>query len=61
MQPGDLVFFSFNSNDKIDHVGIYIGNGQMIHSPKTGDTVKITNINVTYWQQRYVTSRRIIY
>lgn len=61
IQPGDLVFFSFNQDGKVDHVGIYIGNGQMIHSPKTGDTVKITDINVTYWQQRYVTARRIIY
>lgn len=61
MQPGDLVFFSFNINGKIDHVGIYIGNNQMIHSPKTGDTVKITSINVSYWQQRFVTARRMIY
>ncbi len=61
MQPGDLVFSSFNANGKVDHVGIYLGNGQMIHSPSTGDTVKITNINVSYWQQRYVTARRLIY
>lgn len=61
LQPGDLVFFSFNGNNKIDHVGIYIGNGQMIHSPRTGSTVKTVNINVSYWQQRYVTARRIIY
>ncbi|MDD3692623.1 MAG: SH3 domain-containing protein [Oscillospiraceae bacterium] len=61
IQPGDLVFFSFNANNKVDHVGIYIGDGQMIHSPRTGDTVKTTNINVSYWQQRYVTARRLIY
>ncbi|HBT63178.1 MAG TPA: hydrolase [Ruminococcaceae bacterium] len=59
MKPGDLVFFSFNMNNKIDHVGIYIGNGQMIHSPRTGDVVKTTNINVSYWQQRFVTAKRI--
>ena len=47
-------------NGKVDHVGIYIGNGQMIHSPRTGETVKIVNINVSYWQQRFVTARRVI-
>ncbi|HHV50555.1 MAG TPA: SH3 domain-containing protein [Clostridiales bacterium] len=60
LQPGDLVFFSFNQNNKIDHVGIYTGNGKMIHSPSSGSTVKEVNINVTYWQQRYGTARRII-
>jgi cell wall-associated NlpC family hydrolase len=38
-QPGDLVFFG----SPIHHVGIYIGNGQMISAPKTGDVVKIQN------------------
>lgn len=61
LQPGDLVFFSFNQNNKVDHVGIYIGNGQMIHSPSTGSSVKAVNINVSYWQQRFVAARRIIY
>jgi len=32
----------------------------MIHSPSSGSTVKEVNINVTYWQQRYGTARRII-
>ena len=58
--PGDLVFFSFGANGIIDHVGIYIGNGQMIHSPKTGDTVKTTDITTSYWQTRFVTARRLI-
>lgn len=41
LQPGDLVF----SGNPIHHVGMYIGGGQMIHSPHTGDVVKITSIN----------------
>ncbi len=61
IKPGDLVFFSINQNGIVDHVGIYLGNGQMIHSPKPGDTVKTVSINTSYWQQRYVTARRIIY
>jgi cell wall-associated NlpC family hydrolase len=58
--PGDLVFYGFNGDGVINHVGIYIGNGQMIHSPKTGDTVKTTDITTSYWQTRFVTARRII-
>ncbi len=60
LQPGDLVFHSFEGNGVISHVGIYIGGGKMIHSPKTGDTVKITDITTSYWTSRYVTARRII-
>lgn len=60
LQRGDLVFYSFQANGIIDHVGIYIGDGQMIHSPKAGDTVKTTYIGTSYWQTRFVTARRII-
>jgi peptidoglycan DL-endopeptidase CwlO len=40
LQAGDLVFF-----DGLGHVGIYIGGGQYIHSPHTGDVVKISNLD----------------
>jgi cell wall-associated NlpC family hydrolase len=60
LQPGDLIFYSFEGNGVVNHVGLYIGNGQMIHSPKTGDTVKVTNITTSYWTARYVVARRII-
>jgi cell wall-associated NlpC family hydrolase len=40
LQPGDLVFFY----NPVGHVGIYIGNGQMIHAPHTGDVVKIVDL-----------------
>ena len=39
LEPGDLVFF-----DGLGHVGIYIGGGQFIHSPHTGDVVKISSL-----------------
>lgn len=39
--PGDLVFF----NTPATHVGIYVGNGYMLHAPKTGDHIKISSIN----------------
>jgi len=60
LKPGDLVFFSFNQNGIVDHVGLYIGNGKMINSPKTGDVVKTVDITTSYWQVRLVTARRII-
>lgn len=40
LQPGDLVF----SGNPVYHVGMYIGGGQMIHSPQTGDVVKISAV-----------------
>jgi cell wall-associated NlpC family hydrolase len=45
LQPGDLVFFATNTNDPstIHHVGIYIGNGQMIDAPSTGEQVGVHN------------------
>ena len=39
LQPGDLVFFS-----GLGHVGIYIGGGQMVHAPHTGDVVRIASL-----------------
>jgi len=41
LQPGDLVFFG----SPVSHVGIYIGNGQFINAPKTGDVVKISSLS----------------
>ncbi|MGY2064233.1 C40 family peptidase [Blastococcus sp. SYSU DS0619] len=41
LQPGDLVFFY----SPISHVGIYIGNGQMVHAPTSGDVVKVASID----------------
>lgn len=43
LQPGDAIFFG--SHDAPHHVGMYIGHGQYIQSPHTGDVVKISNLN----------------
>jgi cell wall-associated NlpC family hydrolase len=43
MQPGDLVFFANGSSpSSIHHVGMYLGGGQMVHAPRTGDVVKVS-------------------
>lgn len=58
LQPGDLVFYN-TSGSGVSHVGIYTGNGKMIHAPKTGDVVKEVSIhNNSYWTPKYVTGRR---
>lgn len=44
-QPGDLVCYG-------SHIGIYIGNGQMIHAPHTGDVVKIASVYGSPWYRR---------
>ena len=41
LQPGDLVFFY----SPVSHVGMYIGNGQMVHAPTFGDVVKVASID----------------
>jgi peptidoglycan DL-endopeptidase CwlO len=54
LQPGDLVFFN-----GLGHVGIYIGGNQFIHSPHTGDVVKISAMT-GYYSSGYVGARRIL-
>lgn len=58
LQPGDLVFFSVSTPGQINHVGIYIGNGQFINNlPHKG--VVIGDFNSSYWTSHYITGRRI--
>ena len=55
LAPGDLVFF-----DGLGHVGIYIGGGQFIHSPHTGDVVKISSLSDSWYAATYYGARRIL-
>lgn len=57
LQPGDLVFFE--SNGDVHHVGIYAGNGMMIHAPRTGDVVRFQSMETPYYQSEYAGARRI--
>jgi cell wall-associated NlpC family hydrolase len=46
LQPGDLVFFGVGGDpDQIHHVGMYVGSGDFIHAPATGDVVRITSLD----------------
>ena len=61
LQPGDLIFFSSSSGGKyIGHVGIYVGSGQFIHAPHTGDVVKISSLSSSYYSSHYWGARRIV-
>lgn len=59
LQVGDMVFFDTSSQSGPDHVGIYIGNGKMLHAPKTGDVIKITDITGDYYSSRFMGGRRM--
>lgn len=59
LQPGDLVFFN-TSGKGVSHVGIYVGGGNMIHSPSSGKTVSVTSINSSYYSSRFVTAKRVL-
>lgn len=56
LRPGDLVFFK----NPISHVGMYIGDGNMVHAPKPGDKVRIVSININYYKSTYNTARRFL-
>ena len=50
IQPGDLIFYN-----GMEHVGLYIGGGQIIHAPHSGDVVKVSDMY--YWNTSMVASR----
>ena len=57
--PGDLVFFG-SSAYSISHVGIYVGDGQFIHAPHTGDVVKYDSLSGSY-ATRFQGGGRVIF
>jgi cell wall-associated NlpC family hydrolase len=55
LRPGDIVFFS-----GLGHDGIYIGGGRFVHSPNSGDVVKISSIHDSWYRSRWVGARRVV-
>ncbi len=58
LSPGDLVFFN-TQHASFSHVGIYVGDGKFVHSPKSGSSVRTEKMQLRYWQARYDGARRI--
>ncbi len=60
LESGDLVFFRTQGRGTADHVGVYVGNGKFIQSPRTGQDIQITSLSEDYWVRHYVGARRVV-
>ncbi|KMY86228.1 Lipoprotein spr precursor [Candidatus Paraburkholderia calva] len=58
LKPGDLVFFN-TMRRSFSHVGIYIGDNKFVHSPSTGSTIRVDDLDDGYWEKRFTGARRI--
>jgi cell wall-associated NlpC family hydrolase len=58
LKPGDLVFFN-TMRRAFSHVGIYIGDGKFIHSPKPGAQIRVESMSLSYWHGRFDGARRV--
>ncbi len=59
LKEGDLVFFGCGSSN-VNHVGIYVGGGQFIHSPSADKTVRIESLNSGYYAKTYISASRVV-
>ncbi|XTZ36684.1 C40 family peptidase [Salmonella enterica] len=60
LESGDLVFFRTQGRGSADHVGVYVGNGKFIQSPRSGQDIQVTSLSEDYWQRHYVGARRVM-
>lgn len=60
LKPGDLLFFSTFGGNRITHVGLYVGDGKMIHASTPKEGVIITDINTNYYVKNFMTARRVL-
>ncbi|WGK62935.1 C40 family peptidase [Halopseudomonas sp. SMJS2] len=59
LRPGDLVLFS-TGGKRVDHAGIYVGDGRFLHAPSTGGRVRVDELDASYWQRAYASARRVL-
>ena len=57
LTPGDLVFFG--RRGRVDHVGIYLGDGRFVHAPRTGRDVTVSSLEDGYWGHKFLQARRV--
>ena len=60
LAPGDLVFFRFGSAGRVDHVGLYVGDGRFVHAPKAGARVVDVALDAPWFARRYVSAGRVV-
>jgi cell wall-associated NlpC family hydrolase len=58
LRPGDLVFFN-TMRRAFSHVGIYVGDNQFVHAPRSGGRVRIEDLRDGYWTKRFNGARRV--
>lgn len=58
LNVGDLVFFGRNGK-RVDHVGIYVGEGRFLHAPSRGKDVRVDTLASGYWSGKYLSARRV--
>ncbi|MBY0346291.1 MAG: C40 family peptidase [Neisseriaceae bacterium] len=58
LKQGDLVLFN-TTGQANSHIGLYMGNDQFIHAPRTGRNISIESLNNSYWKKHYTGARRI--
>lgn len=62
LMPGDLVYFKYSASSYwLNHVGIYVGDGNFIHSPVPGQSVKISPLNTGCFSYYYYGATRVLY
>lgn len=59
LAPGDLVLFAMNGG-RVNHAGIYIGEGRFLHAPSTGGVVRVDELESSFWQRSFKGARRVI-
>ncbi len=57
LQPADLVFFATKGGNRVNHVGMYLGRGQFIHAPRTGQDVRIESLSNGFFARTYIGGR----
>ena len=57
LTAGDLVFFG--RKGRVDHVGIYVGEGQFVHAPSRGKDVQVSSLDTGYWSAKFMEARRV--
>ncbi|WP_369914151.1 C40 family peptidase [Xanthomonas sp. NCPPB 3005] len=57
LAPGDLVFFG--RKGRVDHVGLYVGEGRFLHAPSRGKDVRVDTLTSGYWSEKFVQARRV--